>query len=65
MDESSGNAEDSLLLETREELPKPSIQSESSGFSDLQSFLYDEICDTNLQSSLKEWVKYGCTMAMH
>ena len=63
MDESRGNAEVSHLLETCEELPKPSIQNESSDFSDFQSFLYDEgIYDTNLQSSLKEWaVKHGCT----
>ena len=54
MDESSGNAEVSHLLETCEDLPKPSIQTESSDFTDLQSFLYhDEIYDTNLQSSLK------------
>ena len=48
MNESSGNAEVSHLLETCEGLPKPSIQNESSDFSDLQSFLYDEIYDTNL-----------------
>ena len=63
MDKSSDNADVSHLSETCEELPKPSNQDESSNFSDLQSFLYDEeVYDTNLQSSLKKWaVKHGCT----
>ena len=63
MDKSSDNEEVSHPSETCEELPKPSNEDESSDFSDLQSFLYDEeVYDTNLQSSLKEWaVKHGCT----
>ena len=63
MDKSSDNAEVCHLSETCKQLPKPSNQDESSDFSDLQSFLYDEeVYDTNLQSSLKEWaVKHGCT----
>ena len=62
MDKSSNNAEASHLSGTCEELPKPSNQDESSDFSDLQRFLYDEeFYDTNLQSSLKEWaVNHGC-----
>ena len=50
-------------LPTYQKLPKPSNQDESLDFSDLQSFLCDEeVYDTNLQSSLKEWaVKHGCT----
>ena len=63
MDKSSDNGEVSRLSQTYKELPKPSNQDESSDFSDLQSLLYDEeVYDTNLQSSLKEWaVKHGCT----
>ena len=62
MYKSSYNAEVSHLSETCEELSKPINQDESSDFSDLQSFLYEEVYDTNLQSSLKTWaVKLGCT----
>ena len=63
MYKSSCNAEVSHLSETCEELSKPINQDESSDFSDLQSFLYDEeVYDTILQSSLKTWaVKLGCT----
>ena len=49
MDKSSDNGEVSRLSQTCKELPKPSNQDESSDFSDLQSFLYDEeVYDTNL-----------------
>ena len=49
MDKSSDNGEVSRLSQTCKELPKPSNQDESSDFSDLESFLYDEeVYDTNL-----------------
>ena len=50
MDKGSDNAEVFHLSETCEELPKPSNQDESSDFSDLQSFSYDEeeVYDINL-----------------